>query len=301
MTPQEPSCRLHVILARDGRSAVILRRGPSRLVQVLKWNLRTDSIEPGQWFKGRIYERRCDLSRDGELFVYFAAKHAGPFGTWTAVSRPPYLTAIALWPKGDAWGGGGHFFDQRRLGLNHPANQMSLAAGFAPRRSLQVQPIAVWAGRGEDLPIEGFRDSRDGWEAIASGISGKHQSGGRFAFTMAAPRISERPAPGRQADEALRLRRSLQGVGERGGRWYVERFAIHRRDGALLLEIPGCCWADWAQNGDLLFAIDGRLYRHSGRKTLRQSTDIVATAKLVADLTGNRFTTVVAPPWAARR
>ena len=25
----------------------------------------------------------------------------GDFGTWTAVSRPPFFTALALWPKGD--------------------------------------------------------------------------------------------------------------------------------------------------------------------------------------------------------
>src|SRR5262249_17885427 len=26
---------------------------------------------------------------------------------WTAISRPPFLTALALWPKGDCWHGAG--------------------------------------------------------------------------------------------------------------------------------------------------------------------------------------------------
>ena len=66
-------------------------------------------------FKGRIYERRCDLSPDGQLLGYFAADRLSGFGTWTAVSRPPFLTALALWPKGDAWGGGAFFQDSCNL------------------------------------------------------------------------------------------------------------------------------------------------------------------------------------------
>lgn len=71
----------------------------------------------GQWFKGRIYERRCDLSPSGEKLIYFAAKYRSPLYTWTAVSRPPFLTALLLWPKGDAWGGGGLFNNERTIGL----------------------------------------------------------------------------------------------------------------------------------------------------------------------------------------
>ena len=35
--PPEPSCRLYAILARDGRSAVVFRRGPSKQVLLLRW------------------------------------------------------------------------------------------------------------------------------------------------------------------------------------------------------------------------------------------------------------------------
>jgi hypothetical protein len=115
----EPACRLYAILARDGRSAVVFRRGPSKQVLVLRWWLEDDRLEPGQWFNGRIYERRADLSPDGDLLIYFAANWHAPYETWTGVSRPPYLTALALWPKGDAWGGGGVFDQPRVVGLNH--------------------------------------------------------------------------------------------------------------------------------------------------------------------------------------
>ncbi len=78
VAPTEPACRVYAILARDGRSAVVFRRGPSRQVLVLRWWLGDDRIEPGQWLKGRIYERRCDLSPDGDLLIYFAAKWNTP-------------------------------------------------------------------------------------------------------------------------------------------------------------------------------------------------------------------------------
>lgn len=85
--PPEPSVRLYVIQARESSSAVVFRRGPSKHVQLVKWNTDTDEFEEGQWFKGRIYERRCDLSPNGRFLVYFAANYKEPFLSWTAVSK----------------------------------------------------------------------------------------------------------------------------------------------------------------------------------------------------------------------
>lgn len=70
----DPSTRLHVFIARDVRTAVVLRRGPSKQVRMLRWDLATDDVVGGQWLSGRLYEERCDLSPDGELFVYFCGK-----------------------------------------------------------------------------------------------------------------------------------------------------------------------------------------------------------------------------------
>ena len=51
-TPQPVPCRLPVILARAAPIAVIFRRGPSKLVELIKWHTDTDTFERGQWFKG---------------------------------------------------------------------------------------------------------------------------------------------------------------------------------------------------------------------------------------------------------
>jgi len=118
-----PPCRLGLVFASEAPIAVVLRRGPHEWVEAVKWNTATDSFEPGQWLHGRIYEERCGLSPDGSLFVYFAAKHGrvrkseGYKDTFTAVSKPPYFTALAMWPEGSTWGGGGRFINNKTLRL----------------------------------------------------------------------------------------------------------------------------------------------------------------------------------------
>jgi hypothetical protein len=68
-----PQVRIYAILARQSPTALVFRRGPSKNVLLIRWNLSNDKFDFGQWFKGRIYERRCDLSPNGELLLYFAA------------------------------------------------------------------------------------------------------------------------------------------------------------------------------------------------------------------------------------
>src|SRR6266487_4194859 len=118
--------RLFVILAREAPKAVVLRRGPSKWVQLILWHTDTDTFDFGQWFHGKIYGPRSDLSPDGSKFIYFAQKITGRTlqdseytYSWTAISKPPYLTALALWPKGDCWHGGGLFLNHRTVWLNH--------------------------------------------------------------------------------------------------------------------------------------------------------------------------------------
>ena len=90
----KPSARISVILAREAPVGVIFRKGPSGQVLLIKWDISEDHFEYGQWFKGRIYESGCSLSPSGDKLLYYARKKDK---TWTAISKPPYLTALALW------------------------------------------------------------------------------------------------------------------------------------------------------------------------------------------------------------
>jgi hypothetical protein len=310
---QEPHCRLYAILARDGRSAVVFRRGPSRQVRLLRWWLAGDTIEPGQWLMGRIYERRCDLSPDGELLVYFAAKWETPAATWTAISRPPYLTALAFWPKGDAWGGGGHFLGERMLGLNHGAVVPPIRGrGAAPRKpwhplpddtpdpmpgGLIVTLVADWAGHGEDSPIEDARLARDGWLLRSAGRRAPYGSRRQVFIEFLEPEVYERPSPHALANPIV-LRRLLRAIGERNGRWNVEDFELCAADSTVVRALTGCNWADWQANGDLLFSIDGRLYRLPAAEAASPTPDPLAGARLIADLTAMHFEAVAATPEA---
>src|SRR5215471_13433178 len=116
MTQKTAYCRLFVILAREAHKAIIFRRGPSNWVRLIVWNTDNDTFEYGQWFKGRVYEEKCDLSPNGTKLIYFAAKHYKRFDLkaeyknyWTAISKPPYFTALAMWPEITTYGGGGLF------------------------------------------------------------------------------------------------------------------------------------------------------------------------------------------------
>src|SRR5208283_1885519 len=160
--------RLFMIFARRSSIAVIFRRGPSKWVQLIKWNTKTDVFEPGQWFNGRIYERRSDLSPNGSLLIYFAQKISARSKkdteytyAWTAVSKPPFLTALALWPKGDCWHGGGLFRGPHDVLLNHRPVDATPHPQHPPK-GLRIMPNPHAAG--EDDPIEIPRMERDGWE-----------------------------------------------------------------------------------------------------------------------------------------
>ncbi len=112
----DPVIRLHLFFASDCSKAVILRQGPSKVFRMIHWDLADDTFLDGQWLKHKVYEERCALSPDGEHFIFFALDgrwKSEAKGSYTAISRPPYFTALALFPQGDTWGGGGRFIDSQ--------------------------------------------------------------------------------------------------------------------------------------------------------------------------------------------
>jgi hypothetical protein len=125
--PAKVPPRLHVLTARDCAQAVVLRRGPAGRTATVGWNRQDDSFTPGQWLKGRIYEHRSDLSPDGRHLVVFAGK--GGTHWWTAVSRAPWLAAIAFLPQDSTWCGGGAFVAPGEVWLNGGGEFDALPAG----------------------------------------------------------------------------------------------------------------------------------------------------------------------------
>jgi hypothetical protein len=281
--------RLYVILARDAPVAVVFRRGPSKQVLLISWDLQNDTFAIGQWLKGRIYERRSDLTPRGDLLLYFAANHATPDRTWTAISRPPYLTALALWPKGDAWGGGGLFRDQHRIALNHPADQMVLGDGFSVPRWWTVEPFGISSGAGEDTPIAAERLKRDGWRVVSQPQARRRLKDDRLWIRFDPPEVLEKPHP--LSPDKLTLRTITRGVLERNGAHYVTEHELVTGEATATLGRTE--WAEWDRTGDLLFAKGGSLYRLAFRDN---GLAPVVDAVQLADFSNLTFERRVAPP-----
>jgi hypothetical protein len=264
--------RLHVLTARASPLAVVLRRGPSGQVASFLWDRGTDRFTLGQWLKGRIYERRADLSPDGRHMIYFArdARWHGPTGgAWTAVSRAPWLRAVALWGKGDCWQGGGLFLDDGRYWLNgcHRAiaedGRLERVTGYHPEGSFG----------GECLGVYYPRLLRDGWRLTApvtpAGWCDHFEKPLARGWTLLkfANRSAIHP-PGRGC--------------------YWDEHLLRAPDGTML---DGSDW-EWAEAdlAGVVYARQGALWRHEiGAEGLRAPV-------LLRDFNADRFA-AVAPPY----
>ena len=322
----ESSTRCYAIIARQAPTAVIFRRGPSAMVQLLKWNLTDDTFEHGQWLNGRIYERRADVSPSGKYVIYFAAKFKGPMTSWTAISKPPYLTAVALWEGMGAWGGGGLFEDETHVQLNHSATRMRLSDTFSLPDSLKVTPCGENSGSGEDSPIMDMRLERDGWKQTQFGeeqyeidvfanhvrLQALQEELGFLegALVWAEQMQNEQDELRKQkaADKNLKydmfmtleppdvrvktagentLEMTTFGFHEKNGPPWVQEYKVLDKDGKVIVDLGKTDWADWDKNGDLLFSKDGSIFR-AKKNNLEQPIELI-------DLRGSKFSAVSAP------
>jgi hypothetical protein len=238
--------RLHVLLAREAPTGVIIRRGPSKRVCTVLWDRARDEFRVGQWLKGRVFERRSDLSPDGKRLIYFAMNgrwESETRGSWTAISRAPYLKALALFSKGDCWNGGGLFTGNDSYWLNDASGHSVLRDTGELRRDRKFRPSG---GLGSEcLGVYYPRLLRDGWRFVRRVKTGwwtgrdvfeKPIGGGWLLRKVAHAGINEPPGKGCYWDEHELV--------------HPEREAPVRR--------PGWEWADldgerlvWAEGGKL--------------------------------------------------
>ncbi len=320
MTPTPPP-RIRGLFARQAPVAVLFRRGPSRQVQLVKWNTADDTFEPGQWLKGRIYESRGDLSPDGKYLIYFAADHRylkGP-GSWTAISRPPILTALAFWAKGDCWNGGGLFKDGKTVLLNGGHSKPRVEPGCP----LKFKALSL--GRGEDDPIEEHRMRRDGWvleqtmdvtrppmpslsemfnwgnlpddpspEALADYIENAEIDFDALDKSLASPEYAafqkgyttHRPRILAKQIGDVRLATS---DGYSGWTHYREyRWSRAGKEPTLL---KGVYWAEFDQRGRVCFSREGAVFAIDPEATPDE-------ARMLYDATGSTFAEMPPPDWA---
>ncbi|HEX2256496.1 MAG TPA: hypothetical protein VHG92_07320 [Afifellaceae bacterium] len=279
MIRNEPTpCRLSVFLAREAPVGVILRRGPSAWAQLTRWERRSDTFEPGQWFHGRVYERRCDLSPDGQLFIYFAAKHwrtadEDQIGEgWTAISRPPYFTALALWLNLGSWYGGGVFKDAKHVLLD-------VTCSLDPHPAFQPRGLTYSRCPPDSAPWEqGLLLS--GWRLVERGFDPRtHRRVGQRE-------LWEKPS----RDGALKLCREVEDVDfSRFGGPYSDTYWLEAAGD--LVPLSGVSWADWEDGKRLAFVRDGVLYQ-----ALWQGTEL--REAVLFDFNPLEPAELAAPDWA---
>jgi len=286
---QNPTyCRLSIILATDAPKGVILRRGPSDWVQLILWNTRDDTFTEGQWFKGRIYAERCDLSPDGTKFIYFAAKHHAPLhlpddytNTWTAISRPPYFTALALWTEIGTYSWGGYFADNVTICLGVPKTPHKdyLLPSWLHINTSNCEP---------DIGPQLWRLTQNGWKIISRATYAPHDSTSDWRKSLyATPEIHQKE----NADHTYRLTMQENGYNynQYGDRSVITYTLQRKRDQAEFLISD--TWADWDQQGRLVYAEEGKLFAgNPGR--------VGTVPVLLKDFNPNQVRLIKSPEWA---
>lgn len=242
------STTLHILLARDAPLGLVIRRGPSKRVCALAWDRETDRFVPGQWLNGRIYERRCDLSPDGKYFIYLAADYSGrkrKVGkSWTAISRAPFLKALALFENMGTWNGGGLFTSNRTYWWNAGHARQAHLETTKLSRDTTAYPSGLLENN-EDLGVYYRRLERDGW--AWSGPRPSHWAG---------PQVFEKALPGgwtlrklANIEDSLRENRSC----------YWDKHELVHPEERKTLESPNWAWADWDRHR-LVWTTEGQLW-----------------------------------------
>ncbi len=200
-----------------------------------------DQYEPGSWLHGRIFPQKCDLSPDGRWFAYSAMKH----GDWAAgtiyeaVSRLPWLTALAAWNAGTTYTRGIHFTDSAGRSAIGPPD-MGDTGPLLARYGLDLnrpEQFAVerrrgWVESDDTAP----RSERGAWDDRADVTMEKPQPGGSWNLLVTGGYAGHRTSPD----------------------WYdPAEYALSDGSDLTILDAQ---WADWDRTGRLLLATtDGRL------------------------------------------
>jgi len=271
------AARLHVLMAREAPVGVVLRRGPTKAVCSFLWDRRKDAFTVGQWLKGRIYERRSDLSPDGKYLVYFAMDQrrvSETGGSWTAVSRAPWLKALVLLGKGDGWHGGGLFTGRRSYWVNEGYGHRKIRESSEVVRDMSYVPFEYYGG--ECPGVYYVRLQRDGW------VLKRHAAlGPRSECTVFERSLSKGWVLRKLAHEQIW---SPPGKGCYWDEHEMEHVSTGKR-----LPFPDWEWAD-VDDKSVVWAEKGCLYRARVAGTAG-----LGGIKLLKDFNGMKFQAIKAP------
>lgn len=275
------SPRIYCIPATAAPVVAVFRRGPSEWWHIGRWRLDEPGLESGAWFRGHLYPRRCDLSPDGRWLWYFALDPGASWEageTYGAISRLPWLTALAVWPSCGTWTRGFHFVEGRRAKWEIGEPERGDVKACRKRYGIRaVQPVqfAVERRRGWNEP--------PGAPAPVDGDLWDQQRNARLAK--------------RQPNGDLEL--VVESVGWPGAEWGGDAieglkvaYWLESRDDLCPLE--DVQWADWDNEGRLLVAT------RRGALQIQRLFGFEAEVEFERDLSFLEPDPAPAPAWARR-
>ena len=145
--PPRPPVRLHALLATKAPIACVIRRGPSAWCHIARWDLTANTLDHGAWLRATLYPERCGLSPDGSLlaaFILSGKRGSVEWGRYFAVSRVPWLHALAAWATDSTWTTGAHFGDDGSLTLAGALRDATPTHGSYPGRVLLAPVDTHW-------------------------------------------------------------------------------------------------------------------------------------------------------------
>ena len=274
-----PPPRLYVLPARAAPVAIVLRRGPSEWFHVLRWHLDEPRVEPGAWLHGTLYPRRCDVSPDGGLLAYSAlTSRPPPWDAYHAVSRAPWLTALAAWHVGSTWTPGMAFADDGAL-LGPHTEDGTPSRGSYPGAMRPLPPLSG-IGRTPFDERDVANELRRGWTPCDPG------SPHIPADAVLVLRHERTPATG----DALLLVHRGHSFGAPNVEGVQTLYLLE--SGGDVAPLAGVVWADWDARGRLLVADT------SGAIAIREKARGWANV-WVQDLSGLTPDPRPAPAWAS--
>lgn len=257
--------RLFVFLARTAPVGVILRRGPSKWVQLIQWHTKADVFRQGQWFHGRIFEDLCDLSPNGKWFAYHAfkpnnrLKNPSYGDRWTAVSKPPSLTAVALWTHQNLFGGGGYFFQNALMLLNHMDDNRTPHPAHPIPKDLEIKTIETYEDESRYMFNSVHLNAmlRDGWE-VAPGFPSRSFY---LFIRRGEPSTDKAHVKVQKRRGNMTLICSIFDVARRKYETEIShRYRFALKIGETKYDLDGVTWADFDYSKRLVLAKEGKLF-----------------------------------------
>jgi hypothetical protein len=268
------------MVAAQAPVAAVFRRGPSPFWLVARWDLATGALEPGAWIHAQLYARRCDLSPDGDLLSYFVLNPRSPDwprpgsqGAYSAVSRLPWLYALAAWAESGTWTRGHHFVARDAAEAGDVGAPDAGDVGFLRGRlRLVATPAVQYAAERRRGWVEHERcpprGTNDVWDERRAVVLAKTQ-------------------PGEQRRLVLEDRGYMPDAGVEG-----RAPAYSLEQGGREVALPDVAWADWDHAGRLLVAT------HAGALEMRELRGPSPRTLARHDLAALRPDRKPAPEWA---